>query len=85
MNDEEVEWVTTYQSYLANFIRTGNPNDWTDNPNPAPSDEIVWPDTARTGRWAQLGINEFDVYSRSNDVRMERCDMLDEINHYMLH
>ena len=41
MNDEEVAWVTTYQSYLANFIRTGNPNDWTDNPNEAPSDEIV--------------------------------------------
>ena len=28
-NEEETEWMQMYQNYMSNFIRTGNPNDWT--------------------------------------------------------
>ena len=84
MTQEELDWVSTYQSYLANFIRHGDPNNWTDNPNEKPSNEIVWP-RAKTGSVAQLGLDQFSVYSYDDDLRKDRCDMLDDINHYMLH
>lgn len=84
MTEQETIWVETYQSYLANFIRTGNPNDWTENPNLKPEDEVLWP-TYATGSWTQLGLDIFDSYSANDDDRKARCDMLDEINHYMLH
>ena len=87
MTEQEILWVETYQSYLANFIRTGNPNDWTDNPNSKPSDEIDWPNYlgSTAGSWTQLGLDIFDSYTTNDDERKARCDMLDDINHYMLH
>ena len=84
MTEQEIIWVETYQSYLANFIRTGDPNDWTGNPNSQPLDEVLWPDYT-TESWTQLGLDIFDVYTATDDERKARCDMLDDINHYMLH
>ena len=29
LTEEQSNWMKMYQNYMSNFIRTGNPNDWT--------------------------------------------------------
>ena len=68
------------QNTVGNFIRTGNPNDWTGNPR----EENTIPEL-RT--WDQS--QSFYVFGADSqyfeDFRGEFCDQLDEMDEYMYH
>ena len=85
LTEEQENWMKMYQNYISNFIRTGNPNDWTDNPNEEPAETFIWENFVGTERWNELGINKFSSYGVDDDQRKNRCGMLDDIQHYMLH
>ena len=55
------------------------------NPNEQPTETFIWENFVGTERWNELGINKFASYGIDDDQRKERCGMLDEIQHYMLH
>ena len=83
LSEAEIQMVS-FQSVLY----TSNDScywDWTGNPNPQVEDELIWENFVGTGTWNLMGKLTFEKYSSENDQRFERCKMLDEIRHYMLH
>ena len=56
-----------------------------DNPNGEPEATFIWENFVGSERWNELGINKFSSYGVDDDQRKEKCEMLDEIQHYMLH
>ena len=62
-------------------------SDWEGNPTGTPpADEIIWNDWVSTQNFFDLGVNAtLEFGEQVIDKRQARCDMLDEIDHYMLH
>ena len=60
--------------------------EWQDNENNRPANEILWTDWISTQNFFDAGSNATLSFSEQvTDMRDERCNMLDSINHYMLH
>jgi hypothetical protein len=76
------EWnhIDRIQSLVGNFIRTGNPNDWTGNPQP----EVSLP---KLESWRDSKL--FTIFGQTEDYtsnyRSQYCDKLDEMDEYMMH
>ena len=86
-NNEENLWARGYQNYISNFIRTGDPNDWTGSPNigdlKSKNNKAKVKFTEWNGNWFKTGVNKFS--QQKNDPRSKRCNMLDKVDQYMLH
>ena len=59
--------------------------DWTDSPNDRPGDEFIWHDFQHDQKWLQMGHLKFEHYESSEDIRRDRCALLDELHQYMKH
>ena len=88
LTEEETKFQFIYQNYYSNFIRTGDPNDFTDNPNGAVmrAEMKTW---AESDDWFQMDIEQQKMLDWNDPVLNtpvnRRCNFLDEMNEYMVH
>lgn len=76
-----------YQNYYSNFIRTGNPNNSTGNPNGAAPLDVMesWQNNKN---WFGMSLLEQKMthWNENNITQVdERCNLLDRIGQYMEH
>ena len=81
LTQEDFEYMENLQNTVGNFIRTGNPNDWTGNSR-SPNNELkklrTWADSEK--------FHVFGLKSQSEeDFRREFCEQLDLMDEYMQH
>lgn len=78
--DEEIEHIENIQNIIGNFVRTGDPNDWTGNTRP-------WQEITQINTWRDSRMfNMFGIYGQyPENYRTEYCDKLDEMDEYMEH
>ena len=77
---EKVGYIEIIQNVIGNFIRTGDPNDWTGNSRP--KEEIEKMNTWRDSKM----FNVFGIYGQyPENYRTEYCGKLDEMDEYMKH
>ena len=76
-NNEEILWSRGYQNYISNFIRTGDPNDWTASPNigdlKSKNNKAKVKFTDWDGNWFKTGINKFS--KQKSDPRYRVSDL----------
>ena len=77
---DEFDYIDRIQNIIGNFIRTGNPNDWTGNKRPIQNIQPIrnWRDFKK--------FNIFGISGQSDEnYRNDFCNSLDEMDEYMLH
>jgi len=81
LTQAEQNYIEKSQNYLANFIRTGNPNDFTGNPNGSMDFDEMVNMRDSDGKMNIVGING----QTTDHYRAPWCNVHDLIDEYLQH